>query len=244
MHQHDFDPFCQMLDDVWGIKGQPLTAGQKAIYFRALAGHSLEAVRGGLDAHVKDPERGRFLPMPADVIAQIAGAAAADGRPGPEEAWASALVGRDEAKTIVWTGEMAQAWGTAQPVLAAGDEVGARMAFKEAYQRLVAEARVAGRLPQWTPSIGFDVDERERVLADATAAGLLAAPDVAGLLPPPEARAGVVAPNVRDQLLALRERLLGEQPAESRDAADKRHTNELKAAAAARVAAYQRGAQP
>jgi hypothetical protein len=242
MHQHDFDPFCQLLDDVWGIKGQPLTAGQKAIYFRALAGHSLEAVRGGLDAHVKDPDRGRFLPMPADVIAQIAGAAAADGRPGPEEAWAAALQGRDEAATIVWTEEMSQAWGIASPVLCAGDEVGARMAFKEAYQRLVAEARTAGCLPRWSASLGHDPEQRARALTEAVAAGRLPAPDVAGLLPPPGAVAAEVAPDVRQALLALRERLAAQEPVESADAADKRRTADLRAAAQQRVDQYQRGA--
>ena len=56
------------------------------------------------------------------------------GRPAANEAWAAALEALDEAKTVVWTDEMAQAWGVARPIAAAGDLVGARMAFIGAYE--------------------------------------------------------------------------------------------------------------
>src|SRR3569832_801957 len=54
-----------------------------------------------------------------------------DGRPGMEEAWA--MMPKSELASVVWTDEMAQAWGVASPMLAQGDLVGARQAFCQAY---------------------------------------------------------------------------------------------------------------
>lgn len=243
MRDADVGPFVALLRDVYGIypSAKPLTEGQVAMFIQAVRDCAMEAIQSALYAHARDPERGRYPPLPADVIAQILRTAASDGRPGPEEAWATALQGRDESSTIVWTTEMAEAWGIALPVLEAGDEVGARMAFREAYQRLIGSARSAGRLPKWSASLGFDVEQRERVLETAVTAGLLGAPDIAGLLPPPEVRAGGIAPEVREKLLALRERIVADESCESADAAAKRATAEMKAAAQQRVDAYLRG---
>src|ERR1043165_278765 len=67
----------------------------------------------------------------ADVIQRLD-----DGRPGPEEAWA--MIPQDEAPSVVWTQEMASAFGIALPLM--DDPVAARMAFKEAYAKAVAKA--------------------------------------------------------------------------------------------------------
>lgn len=94
-----------------------------------------------------------------------------DGRPGPDEAWA--LMPRDEAQSVVWTDEMAQAFDTARHMLAAGDKVAARLAFRENYIRLVNEARDAGKPVNWMASLGHDPNGRDVVLAEAVAAGRL-----------------------------------------------------------------------
>jgi hypothetical protein len=104
-----------------------------------------------------------------------------DGRPGPEEAWA--MIPRDEASSVVWTDEMAQAWGIAQPLLDEGDQIAARMAFTERYRKLVQQARDAGKEPIWMPSLGFDLAERESVLLEAARVGRLTEKHVAHLLP-------------------------------------------------------------
>lgn len=91
-----------------------------------------------------------------------------DGRPGVEEAWA--MIPRDEQSSIVWTEEMAQAFGAAAPLLAEGDKIAARMAFKEAYAKLVSEARERREPPTWTPSLGSDVAGRQLALIDAVRA--------------------------------------------------------------------------
>jgi hypothetical protein len=88
-----------------------------------------------------------------------------DGRPGADEAWAS--IPRDESGSVVWSEEMAQAFNVALPALQEGDQVSARMAFKEAYNRLVSAARSNAIPPVWSPSLGHDPKAREVALQDA-----------------------------------------------------------------------------
>lgn len=189
MKADDFGAFAALYDDVMALYGKAASATQKAMVFRALQAHSLPAVQAGFDAHVRDPQRGRFAPLPADILAQIEGAAENDGRPGAEEAWAMCLPAADEARTVVWTAEMAEAWGVALPVLHAGDEVGARMAFREAYADRVSKARKRREPVAWTPALGHDQrlrDEALRVAVDSGRLPLTALPapaaQVAGLI--------------------------------------------------------------
>lgn len=94
-----------------------------------------------------------------------------DGRPGVEVAWA--MVPRSEADTAVVTTEMLAALQTAQPLLDEGDEIAARMAFKEAYKALVERSRAAGEPVQWQASVGWDQRGRTAPLADAVRLGRL-----------------------------------------------------------------------
>lgn len=104
-----------------------------------------------------------------------------DGRPGVEEAWA--MLPHDEETSTVWTEEMAKAWGVALPLLADGDRIGARMAFKESYTKLVADARAAGVRPKWSPSFGRDVAGRVVALEAAVRARRLTVDSAVALLP-------------------------------------------------------------
>lgn len=106
-----------------------------------------------------------------------------DGRPGAEEAWA--LMPFNEAQSVVWSDEMSEAFGICGPLLDMGDKVAARMAFKEAYARLVAVARDAGRPVRWTPSLGHDPRGREPVIRAAMEAGRLSHEQGTALLPAP-----------------------------------------------------------
>jgi hypothetical protein len=248
MREADTGAFFALLDDVAALLQRPNTAPMtptaKGMFFRALAAYPLEAVRAALDAHVKDPQRGRFMPLPADVIAQLQGAAADDGRPGPEEGWAIALRSRDEADTVVWTEEIAQARGIALPLLEAGDEVGARMAFKEAYGRLVAEARNCGKAPAWSASLGFDPRLRRVALEAAVQANRLPRSDayqLSGPVSEPVLLLGEAmgAPaHVIESLRALANRIRAGTAAPSADALAKADTQERQAETAERVERY------
>jgi hypothetical protein len=77
------------------------------------------------------------------------------------------MLPRDESQTIVWTDEMASAWGIAKALLEAGDKVGARFAFRDAYTKAVALARNDAREPHWQVSYGTDPNSRLMALLDA-----------------------------------------------------------------------------
>lgn len=111
----------------------------------------------------------------ADVIQRID-----DGRPGVEEAWA--MIPKSEGTSVVWTEEMAKAFGVAVHLID-HNEIAARMAFKEAYQREVSAARNDGAPVRWIPSLGLDASSRESVLTEAVANGRLPAAHAAKLLP-------------------------------------------------------------
>jgi len=157
--------------------GAPFASTEVAVLFaEELEEFSEAAVMAALKRCRREC-RGRFAL--ADVLDRLE---AADGRPGPEEAWA--MCPRSEAETVVWTAEISAAWGIARPVLESGDEVGARMAFRESYARLVSEARAAGQPVRWIPSIGHDPEQREQVLKLAVERNRLAAIQLIALAPP------------------------------------------------------------
>ena len=105
------------------------------------------------------------------------------GHPTANEAWGLVLASRDESDTVVWTEQIAEAAGVAQPVLDVGDEVGARMAFRDAYERILRERP---EKPRWFPSLGSDPQRRAAALERAARAGLLTQQHAAGLLPAPK----------------------------------------------------------
>lgn len=247
MQPRDAREFAQMLDKVWGLKGQTLTAEQKKTYFEALAGYDLAEVRAGLSAHVQDPERGHFLPMPADVIRQILRLVAADGRPAADEAWATAIRSVDETDTVVWTNETAQAWMVARPVFDRGDEIGARMAFRQAYDRMVASARDRRIAVSWVVSEGFDAGKR--ALALTRAAELLQLPqaEAAALLPPPAVvglgdllKSPDVPERARQAIERFKAKVAERAAAPGVDGVEKERTRTLKTEVAERVETYKK----
>lgn len=264
MQKSDFQAFSSMLDSVCRLlsRGNYVPdAHNTALFFRALQSFDITTVRAAFDAHVSDPIRGRFPPVPADLLAQIEGAAAADGRPGEEEAWSLALMSRDEAATVIWTQEVAEAFGEVRGVLSTGDKIGARMAFKEVYAKLVAQARGAHRPLVWQASIGSNPTLARNALTVAAAKGripsggnaadvlalpaptttplLLAAPDESAGPDdlPSELRAERIA-----QLKRLRTLLTTRpRPPSARELqahADRERTQTLKSTAAQKVAAF------
>lgn len=127
----------------------------------------------------------------AAVIARID-----DGHPGVEEAWAMMPI--DEAQSVVWTDEMADAFGLARPLLDAGDRIGARMTFKEAYTKALVLARDAKRLAKFRPSLGTDVGARQQAIQQAVDKGRMtiahAQTIIPALAPPPSNNALLGAP--------------------------------------------------
>jgi hypothetical protein len=230
MHKHEFPNFGQMIDDCYALLGKPSPSGTaKAMFFRALAQFSLSEVQAGLDAHIKDPQRGRFPPLPADVIEQISGKSADDGRPGPDEAWAMCCRASDESETVVWSEEMSQAYAVACPLMQEGDQIAARMAFKEAYWRMVEDARRVRRPVSWTVSLGHDPGKRQTALQAAETRGLIGHEDVKRLSRPttnPQSTVTLLLENaskaadpetVKQRVAALKAMMQKKEPANTAD---------------------------
>lgn len=188
MSEDDFDPLSDLLDDIHELRGIPaMSPRAKTLFFRALAQYPWRQVEKAIEAHLQDPVEGKFrvAVQPAHVIGQIEGAAANDGRPASDEAWSIALQSQDEAMTVVWNDEIASAFAVARPILERRDETGARMAFRQSYERMVIEARRQRRPVKWMASLGTDPAMRETALTAAVTGGLLPAPHAQLLLPPP-----------------------------------------------------------
>lgn len=106
----------------------------------------------------------------ADIIQRCQ---AEDGRPGKDEAWAIGLESSDEYGTAVMTWEIQQAMIPAKVILDEGDQVGARMAFMSAYDRLVREGRQINRPIEVIVSLGFDKERRATAIQKAVQLGRL-----------------------------------------------------------------------
>lgn len=105
-----------------------------------------------------------------------------DGRPSTEIAWA--MCPRTEEHSVVWTDEMAEAFEFCRKMLLDGDEIAARMVFKEQYLLVVGRARQR-RIPvRWRPSLGWDQADRVRALSEAVTKGRIEAKVAYGLLGP------------------------------------------------------------
>ncbi|WP_341237908.1 hypothetical protein [uncultured Limnobacter sp.] len=110
---------------------------------------------------------------------------------GSDEAWSLACQAMDESATVVMTQQIAEAWAVARDVLP--DKVGARMAFREVYNRLVEQAKDSGQKPVWFASLGHDTQGREVALNQAVQLGRLSMNQVQQLLPAPEKVSPAVA---------------------------------------------------
>jgi hypothetical protein len=139
--------------------GSPLSQAAIELLAEDLAGEPEGAVYAALSA-CRVNHRGRLT-------AEAIMSRLPDGHLPADEAWSIAIQAMDEAETVVWTQAICEAWGCAQLIMQAGDEVGARMAFRSAYERRVAAARADGLRPKWFPSLGHDPAKRAAALEAA-----------------------------------------------------------------------------
>jgi hypothetical protein len=147
--------------------GEGLTAERQAIYVTALSDIPIDQLRPAIRAAIQEL---KWFPKVAE-LRELAGALPGtlnDGRPGAEEAWARMPKGRRmEDDSIVWCEEERLAYGVCRSLLLDGDQIGARMAFKERYERELTEARSQRKPVKWTASVGYDIEHRLVTLATA-----------------------------------------------------------------------------
>ncbi|MDD3884538.1 MAG: replicative helicase loader/inhibitor [Gallionella sp.] len=172
--------FLKMMQATLAIYDKTATTETVGLWWNLLAGYEFADVERAFAQYLKCAE-GRFAPKPASIIA-IIDSMHPDGRPGADEAWA--MIPMDEYASAVMTQEMAEALSIARPLLESGDKIAARMAFKEAYSRIVDANKRNGIRPSWFPSLGQDKEGRDAALSDAVRLGRLSADHAIGLLPP------------------------------------------------------------
>lgn len=143
------------------ICGGEISDAAARVMLADLSAYPENAVLGALQ-RLRREHKGRLVL--AAIIERID-----DGRPGVEVAWA--MVPRNEYDTVVLTEETMLALRQAQPLLNLGDEIGARMAFKEAYNAALALARAQQKPAKWQVSLGFDAAGRPGPLAEAVRYG-------------------------------------------------------------------------
>lgn len=98
-----------------------------------------------------------------------------------DEAWAR--MPKTEAESAILCQETAEALALAMPLLLAGEESAARLAFRGAYVRLVERAKIEGRAPKYFLAQGTDRRNTADVLVQAVAAGQIEARQAAAILP-------------------------------------------------------------
>ena len=173
MQAEDRKEFNTLLVTAMAVYERQITGALADLFFAALGPYSIDQVRDGMARHLQDPADGKFSPKPADVIRQIQGAKAADGRPGKDSAWSIALCSLDDDETVVTTPEILAALESAKPLLAIRDKVAARLAFVEVYERLVTQARREGRPIDVIVSLGDDKARRQIAIEDGMRSGML-----------------------------------------------------------------------
>jgi len=230
MTRSDTERLFESLLNSYIAKGRPVeqvTAQLCGVWIKLLPDLTISQVEDAIDTWSRDGSQ-KFPPTPGDVLA-IARNKAQGRAPQADEAWATALRAADEGETIVWTDQISEAWTIARPILDAGDEVGARMAFRAAYTRLMDSARESGtRIRAWV-SLGHDPDRREPAVKQAVSAGLLTKGQAAKYLSAPMTGegqalvAGLLGSNIvahpassetRDKIAALRAAIKRQDPPE------------------------------
>ncbi|UXH41596.1 hypothetical protein [Pseudomonas promysalinigenes] len=147
--------------------GQVISARGAQLIAEDLSAYHPDVIKGALRSCRREPAGRLSLGM---VLKHIH---AADSRPGKDEAWSIALAASDEHETVVLTTEIRQAMIASEPILEAGDKVGARMAFMSAYERLVSFARAEDQPAKWEVSLGYDQSRRVTAIESAVRAQLI-----------------------------------------------------------------------
>ena len=191
MFEHNYDEFSQLLDDAYDLIGSGankiISGGAKSMFWNAMQPFTIEQFRAALSAHCIDKKNGAFTPKPAHIIEQLDRMTSKDGHPAPEEAWALALQSADEMKTVVLTSQIVEAFQICRPVYESSGAISARKTFLEVYERILSASRYQGIRPVFFASLGTDPAQKESAIKAAVSAGLLPAPIVRDLLPPPAA---------------------------------------------------------
>jgi hypothetical protein len=155
MKDGDIKRFFDFLEGCGAIYDKEVKEAQAKIFFNTLKEFDFKAVEKSFNIHIRES---KFFPTPADIIQNIPKSKLKN-HIGADEAWQLALKSIDEAASVIVNEQILEARGIAMDIYHSGDKVGARMAFRDAYNRITNEKPV----PKWFVSYGHDRDGREHV---------------------------------------------------------------------------------
>lgn len=166
MNESDIQNFFNFLEGCASIYDKEVKETQAKIFFNALAEYDFSAVEKSFNTHIRTS---KFFPTPADIIQNIPKPKIA-GHIGSDEAWQLALKAMEENDSVVINEQIIKARECAMDIYYSGDKVGARMAFRDSYNRIILESPN----PTWFVSLGFDKDGHEKAKAELRELKLLA----------------------------------------------------------------------
>lgn len=73
MRENEFNEFRELITDVASFYGQKLSSFALDIWWNALRRFDLRDIRHALGLHCQDPDRGQWMPKPADVVRVLEG---------------------------------------------------------------------------------------------------------------------------------------------------------------------------
>lgn len=76
MKDADRTKFAELLTGISEIYGKPISRVSMQLWFDALKDYEIDEIASALSRHVRNPDTGKWIPKPADVIAAIDGTAA------------------------------------------------------------------------------------------------------------------------------------------------------------------------
>ena len=161
MEKAKFTAAVAGLASFYGVELSHMALG---IYWDTLREHELKPLQNAMRCHVKDPERGRWMPRPADIIRHLP----ADRIMGADAAWEVAMRARlwDEDATIVVSRAVFRSFPFA--IWGMGDKIGARFAFKDAWP--AARAKYGDQVEV---SLGHHKAGRAPAVLDAVRTGMI-----------------------------------------------------------------------
>lgn len=178
MTNNDKKRFLEIINSMAAVYRAELNEVQMKMYWETLKELSIEEVEKACFSLLKTS---KFFPVPSEII-ELIPSSSNYYHIGADEAWAIALESFDEDITVAITKEIAEARGIALPIWKSGDEIGARMAFRSAYGRLISK----DEKPKWFISLGNLRRLREDGITKAISQGRISRDDAAKYLPSPE----------------------------------------------------------
>ena len=179
MDKSDYAEFRDLWNSAHEVQANGKVFGKNAMamVFESLSEYPINMVSHAILLHCK---KNKYAPTPADII-EIINEHSGVPQVGPEEAWSIARASMDESVTSVLTQAIAEARSVAQPIFESGDSIGARMAFKETYSRVIKN----NPYQSWFISPGTDKTTSLPVIERAIQLGRLPAGIASKFLPNP-----------------------------------------------------------